>query len=137
MSSEENALYNEITLIIGIINRVSNLAFVIKGWAMTLIGIILSFTSPSCIKAIILILLIWLFWFLDAKYYQIERFYRYWYDIVISGDRKGLPVYTLNPSTIKEILGYKDISIIKCLLNKTIMPIYLILLIINVFIMIK
>jgi hypothetical protein len=78
----KKALFKEIDLIQSIINRMANTSFLIKGWTVTMITLILA--SKTSQEAILLIFIpIFLFWFLDAYFLQHERLYRKLYQWVI------------------------------------------------------
>lgn len=77
------------------INRMSTNSFIIKGWAITLVGIILGLNKLEGnyifkksfynfpIEMVILILIIFLFWFINAYFLQQERRYIYIYSKTI------------------------------------------------------
>lgn len=77
------------------INRMSTNSFIIKGWAITLVGIILGLNKLEGnyifkksfynfpIEMVILILIIFLFWFINAYFLQLERRYIYIYSKTI------------------------------------------------------
>ncbi len=84
MNTEERKkdLLKEIDLIQTVINRMANTSFLIKGWAVTMIGLIFSFKSnPETLPLVFIPVL--LFWFLDAYFLQQERLYRKLYEWVI------------------------------------------------------
>jgi len=89
MTDREEILHKEIDLIQGIINRMANNSFLLKGWLVSLLAIIIALTKDSIIVTksiyfgIILLLLILAFWYLDAFFLHKERCYRKLYDWVI------------------------------------------------------
>ncbi|PZX92812.1 hypothetical protein DOS84_13135 [Flavobacterium aquariorum] len=77
------------------INRMSTNSFIIKGWAITLVGIILGLNKLEGnyifkksfynfpIEMVIVLLIIFLFWFINAYFLQQERRYIYIYSKTI------------------------------------------------------
>lgn len=77
------------------INRMSTNSFIIKGWAITLVGIILGLNKLEGnyiyeksfynfpIEMVIILLIIFLFWFVNAYFLQQERRYIYIYSKTI------------------------------------------------------
>lgn len=141
---DNEVIHKEIDLIQGIINRMGQNSFFIKGWCVTLLTIICTYLIKecysNCILSISLIIIVCIFWYLDSKYYQIERLYRVWYDFMIINTRvsSNQYKYVINPRDIKQILNdqtlqsksFKIPNIFNCLFNKTIFSIYLGLIII-------
>jgi len=99
--TDKDILHKEIDLIQGIINRMANNSFLLKGWLVSLIAIILALTKDSIITkeliyfGIILLSLVIAFWYLDAFFLHKERCYRKLYDWVIE-NRKNTDDYLYN-----------------------------------------
>lgn len=144
--SKEEILNKEIDLIQSCINRMAHNSFVIKGWLVSLIAVVLTLLPENFnirILCIIGILITICIWYLDGFFLKVERLYRWKYDWVIS---KRLDtneyMYDLNPYNNKMWLPNKDGSNKKIpnekdvMLSKTLVPIYIptILVIIFVFI---
>lgn len=99
---DKDVLHKEIDLIQGCISRMANNSFLLKGWTISLIAIVLALADkalgPVLLSAVVLIPLIG-FWYLDAFFLRIERMYRKMYAWVIkqrcAGDSSHL--YDLNP----------------------------------------
>lgn len=144
---ENEVIHHEIQVITNIIHRISNLSFIIKGWSITLLGGIVTYlftsgkiTNFSYIFSLLSIIPIILFWYLDARYYQIEMIFRLWYDFLIieTRGRSMQYKYIINPKDIKDIFTSQVLqskntqipSLFYCLFNKTICPIYASLLLI-------
>lgn len=98
------------------INRMSTNSFIIKGWAITLVGIILGLNKLEGnyifkksfynfpIEMVILILIIFLFWFINAYFLQQERRYIYIYS-------KTIEPFNVNPQGSNNLLldmNYKN-----------------------------
>ena len=95
------ALLKEIDLIQEVIKRMSNTSSLIKGWTVTMIGIILAAKADSSVAYFVIIPII-LFWFLDAYFLQNERLYRKLYAWVVQHRMNDLTdLYSLNPVRFK------------------------------------
>jgi hypothetical protein len=86
---DKEILHKEIDLIQGVINRMANNSFLLKGWLISLIAVVLALSKDSLLscdlKLILLILCfpIIIFWYLDAFFLHREKCYRELYDWVI------------------------------------------------------
>lgn len=80
----------EIDLIQACINRMSQNSFYLKGWMITLLGILLAL-KPSNIVLVnfVLILITVAIWYLDSSYLRYEKQYRKLYKWVITERVKG------------------------------------------------
>jgi uncharacterized membrane protein len=65
------------------INRMANNSFLLKGWAITVVGALLafSFKEPDCRFVFISFLILILFWFLDGYYLDQEKRFRELYEL--------------------------------------------------------
>jgi len=84
MESKENIkdfMIKELEMIQGIINRMANNSFLIKGWVIVLVIVILLLKGNKY-QASIAFIPILVFWFLDAYFLRIERLYRRLYNWV-------------------------------------------------------
>jgi len=99
--TDKESLHKEIDLIQAVISRMANNSFLLKGWLVSLIVIIIALTKDSIIAVesiyfgIILLLLVTAFWYLDAFFLHKERCYRKLYDWVIE-NRKNTDDYLYN-----------------------------------------
>ena len=99
---DNKVLHKEIDLIQACITRMANNSFLLKGWAVSIIAVILALADkalePALLSAVVLIPL-FSFWYLDAYFLRTERMYRQLYAWVLekrcSGDESLL--YDLNP----------------------------------------
>jgi hypothetical protein len=66
-------------MIQGVITRMANNSFLLKGWSITLISALLALTT---IKPVIALLPAFMFWLLDGYFLHQERLYRKLYDAV-------------------------------------------------------
>jgi len=125
----ENAeiLHKEIDLIQGIINRMANNSFLLKGWIISLVAVIFALTKDTIVATqlsyfnVILLLPVVVFWYLDAFFLHRERCYRKLYDWVIANRSTTTEyAYNLNYARFE-----KDVdSILKIMFSKTLLPFY-------------
>jgi len=82
-------LHKEIDLIQGVINRMANNSFLLKGWLVSLIAVVLALTKDTIVATdlsyfnVILLLPVVVFWYLDAFFLHREKCYRKLYEWVI------------------------------------------------------
>ena len=91
----------EIDLIQACINRMAGNSFLIKGWMISLVTVILGLAPQSedmRVRCVLLLLATVCFWYLDAFYLRLERLYRMKYEWVIQHREETLSnKYDLNP----------------------------------------
>ena len=86
---DKETLHKEIDLIQGVINRMANNSFLLKGWMITIIVAVLALTKDTLVTndisylSIILLLPLLVFWYLDAFFLHKEKCYRELYKWVI------------------------------------------------------
>lgn len=104
--TKEEILHKEIDLIQACINRMSNNSFLLKGWVISLVAVVLALAKEKVefeIISFILLIPILSFWYLDAFFLRTERMYRKMYEWVIkhriTSDEK---MYELNPNAYKD-----------------------------------
>lgn len=100
IKSEE--LHKEIDLIQGCINRMANNSFLLKGWLVSIITVIIALTPDNLNKIIIFFTIIMVtisFWYLDAFFLRTEKLYRKMYEWVLKKRLQGIKElqYNLNP----------------------------------------
>jgi hypothetical protein len=106
---ETEVLHKEIDLIQACITRMAHNSFLIKGWAVSIVAVVLALAekaiNPALLSAILLIPLI-SFWYLDAFFLYTEKLYRKLYEWVISERLKDNAdkMYDLNPHRFKKQL---------------------------------
>ena len=131
----ESILNKEIDLIQGCINRMAHNSFIIKGWLISLIAVILTLLPEKFdIKALCFVgLLITIcFWYLDGFFLKTEKLYRWKYEwVIIKRAETDKWSYDLNPYNRNMWLLNKDGSekkipkVIKVMFSKTLLAIYL------------
>ena len=102
----QGVIHKEIDLIQACIRRMANNSFLLKGWTISLLAILLALfgenTKPTFICLVMLIPL-FSFWYLDTFFLQTEKMYRKMYEWVLekrmNDDQSKL--YDLNPHRFK------------------------------------
>lgn len=134
----EEKLHKEIDLIQDCIKRMANNSFLLKGWAISLIGIIVALADKEINKiflGVVTLIIAIIFWILDAYFLRIERMYRKMYDWVINERIAGREscLYNLNPYRFEKDVG----NLLKVMFSYTLALFYgLMLLIIVLFLFI-
>jgi hypothetical protein len=124
---DKDILHKEIDLIQGVINRMANNSFMLKGWLISLIAVVLALSKDSLLtcdlKLILLILCfpIIIFWYLDAFFLHREKCYRELYDWVIKNRMSSTEnLYSLDFRPHKK----KVKSIFRVMFSQTLFPFY-------------
>ena len=113
--SENNieVIHKEIDLIQNCISRMAQNSFLIKGWALTVVTVVLALMEKN-IDPIYLCLVLFIplmaFWYLDAFFLQTEKMYRKMYEWVIDVRPKNdfSLLYDLNPHRFKDKVDSKQ-----------------------------
>ncbi|MCK5051512.1 MAG: hypothetical protein KAS53_07270 [Candidatus Cloacimonetes bacterium] len=119
-------LHKEIDLIQDCIRRMAQNSFIVKGWMLSLVTIILTLgiTSQANDNNLCLIILIPIiaFWYLDGFFLQTERKYQKMYQWIIENRNKTDEfLYDLNPKRFDNQVH----AIFRIMFSKTILPLYL------------
>lgn len=103
-------IHKELDLVQGVINRMANNSFLLKGWIVSLVVIVLALSNDSLASqnplwiGILLLVVILCFWYLDAFFLHREKCYRELYKDILkkraNNDRSNL--YNLNFEPYKE-----------------------------------
>lgn len=125
-------LLKEIDLIQDCIKRMANNSFVIKGWTISLVSIVIAigFDKDANLFHLGMILLIPIlsFWYLDSFFLQTEKKYRKMYQWVIKyRSTTDDYLYDLNPCRFKNEVK----SIFNVMFSKTLIPLYFPLLVLD------
>ena len=100
---DKDVLHKEIDLIQACITRMANNSFLLKGWAISIIAVVLALAdkaiNPALLSSILLIPLI-SFWYLDAFFLRTEKMYRKMYEWVLQKRNvdDSTYLYDLNPN---------------------------------------
>ena len=116
-------------MIEGVIERMGNNSFQLKGWAVTLVALVGALSAQGTDKRFFLVAFIPIlaFWFLDAFYLKMERKYKILYKNVAAKDEGSID---FNMDTHQIVCGENDaerICFCKCLFSRTEAPFYLII----------
>lgn len=105
-------------LVQGVINRMANNSFMLKGWAVTLVAGIFALANKDTDKLYFLVAYVpvIVFWGLDAYYLLQERLYRSLYDKVRKTEENEID-FSLK-ATIEE-LNYANNCYFSCFFSKT------------------
>jgi hypothetical protein len=123
----EAILHKEIDLIQGVINRMANNSFLLKGWLISLVALVLAITKETIVAtqlsyfSLLLCLPVVLFWYLDAFFLHKEKCYIKMYNWVIE-NRKT----TEEHSYCLDYRRYENKvdCVFIVMLSKTIIPFY-------------
>lgn len=110
-----------LTFIQGVINRMGQNSFLLKGWSVTVVAALFALAAKDSNKMFALIAYFpaFMFWFLDAFFLHQEKLYRKLYEKVAEDIIKS-DKYTLNTQAVEhEVDGYT-----KVFFSKTLLPFY-------------
>jgi hypothetical protein len=120
-------LHKEIDLIQGVINRMANNSFLLKGWLVSLIAVILALTKDTIVATqlsyfnLVLLLPVIVFWYLDAFFLHKEKCYRKLYEWVIENrSNSNEHLYSLNYKRFET----KVKSTFRIMFSQTLFPFY-------------
>ena len=116
-------------MIEGVIERMGNNSFQLKGWTVTLVALVGALAAQGSDKRFFLIAFIPLFafWFLDSYYLQLERKYEVLYKRVANKEEANID-FNLDINEIEYTEEeMKRIDYWKCVLSKTECTFYLII----------
>lgn len=114
-------LHKEINLIQSCITRMANNSFYIKGWALSIVAVVLALYDKDAnisFIAFIPILPVIGFWYLDAYYLRLECQYRQLYKWVVveRTQGRGEYLYDLNPHRFdKDVMCVQETMLSKSL----------------------
>lgn len=121
----DSNLHKEIDLIQNCINRMAKNSFMLKGWTISLIAVVLALTADRLNPLFLfcsIVIPIFCFWYLDAFFLRTEKMYRKMYEWVTEERKKGNFdfQYDLNPDRFKG----KVESQCKVMISKTLRVFY-------------
>ena len=109
-------------IIQGVINRMAQVSFILKGWNVTLVVVILGFATRASDVSLSLFALLpaIAFWALDAYYLRQEKLFRELYARVISSGGKEIPEFSMDKGVCNDsVPSWK-----RTLFNRTIIAIH-------------
>lgn len=144
-NNNNEILLKEIDLIQSCINRMAQNSFIIKGWAISLNGIILGIffdKEQPVLAPIVCLISVLCFWYLDAFFLRTEKMYRWKYEWVITERLKTKKyAYDLNPYNHEmwlkvknkkgNLISKKKPCIISIMGTQTLLPMYIAIISVN------
>ena len=140
MLDKKDVLEKEIDLIQSCITRMAQNSFMVKGWCLSLVAVVLALLPEKIDTKVLCLLGIAItacFWYLDAFFLKTERLYRWKYEWVIKNRMKSEKhFYDLNPYNEnmwcldKDGKKKKAPCIVRIMFTKTLTPIYLSLIVV-------
>lgn len=119
---EENWLIEQkiahLTFIQGVINRMGQNSFLLKGWSITIIAALFALAAQGANKDFVLIAYFpaFMFWILDGFFLHQERLFRKLYEKVADNEIQS-DTYTLNTSlVVEDVDGFLSVLLSKTLL---------------------
>lgn len=91
-------------LIQGVINRLAQVSFILKGWAVTLVVglLVVVANTPHWWYGFMGLIPIFVFWGLDAFYLRQERLFRLLYEKARTGSNgSGIPIFSMDTSGLQ------------------------------------
>lgn len=142
--NNKDIMEKEIDLIQACINRMAQNSFLVKGWMISLVAVIIALLPEKievdirvlCVVAFVITIC---FWYLDAFFLRMETLYRWKYSWVIKNRQSTLDyAYDLNPHNNKTwVGGSTEPSIIETMFSQTFLPLYLLFFSIELFVFIN
>ncbi len=124
---DKETLHKEIDLIQDVIKRMANNSFLLKGWLISLIAVVLALSKDSLLTedltylSLILSIPVLAFWYLDAFFLQKERCYRKLYEWLINNRMNSSEhLYSLDYKRFKSQVS----NILTIMFSKTLLPFY-------------
>lgn len=135
---KKEVLCKEIELVQACINRMAHNSFIIKGWLITLLTVVLALLPENFNVRIICIIgfvVIFSFWYLDAFFLKMEKLYRWKYEWIIENRLKSDKyMFDLTPTNSNMWLQKKgrdgsnipktEPTILRVMFTKTLLPLY-------------
>ncbi len=118
-----NETIEHLELIQGVVNRMAQVSFILKGWTVTLVVALFAVVANSTDWRYVLFGLVpvCVFWGLDAYYLRQERLFRYLYDKVRLGSTEStVPFFSMDTSIAEASIA----SWWRTLFSKTLLGLY-------------
>lgn len=130
----KDILFKEIDLIEECIKRMASNSFLLKGWAVTVLSVLIGLTANTDnwkLASVIAIFVCISFWYLDAVYLKLERLYKRKYNWVIE-NRLSKTEYSFNLDPFEKNMWLTTenttINILGVMLSPTLFILYSIML---------
>ena len=129
MTIEKDQLIAYLNMIQGVIARMANNAFLIKGWSISLTTAMLALAGGTkneifCVISVVPVLL---FWWLDAFFFYQEKKYRDIYDYAKSKDLTEDNLYSLDPNMFVDRQAEKENKVsvrLQVMKENAVFPVY-------------
>ncbi len=138
----KDVLNKEIDLIQSCINRMAHNSFIVKGWLISLIAVVLALLPENFDMKILCIIGLSVsccFWYLDGFFLKMEKLYRWKYEwVIVNRMTTDEWYYDLNPYNKnmwlknKNRTEKKNPNVLKVMFTKTLTPIYIPIIIVNI-----
>ena len=118
-----NETIKHLELIQGVVNRMAQVSFILKGWTVTLVVALFAVVANGTDWRYVLFGLVpvCVFWGLDAYYLRQERLFRYLYDKVRLGSTEStVPFFSMDTSIVEGSIA----SWWRTLFSKTLLGLY-------------
>ncbi len=119
----DNDTIKHLELIQGVVNRMAQVSFILKGWTVTLVVALFAVVANSTDwrYALFGLVPVSVFWGLDAYYLRQERLFRYLYDKVRLGSTEStVPFFSMDTSIAEGSIA----SWWRTLFSKTLLGLY-------------
>lgn len=129
----QNVLHKEIDLIQSCITRMAKNSFLLKGWLISLIVVLIALLKGNTkinVICLVFIIPVICFWYLDGYFIRLEKLFRKKYEWIISERLNGNNnyLYDLNPYNenmwIDPINVKKKITLFRCIFSESLIPFY-------------
>lgn len=109
-------------LVQGVVNRMGNNSFLIKGWTVTLVAAIFALAAAESNQRFIFVALFpsLVFWYLDAYYLKQEKLYRELYNAIVA-DCSKVDAFTMKTEK------YETKCVLRLMLTRSTGPFYILL----------
>ncbi len=150
------AIHKELDLVQDVIKRMADNSFKVKAWMMSIFGAVLALAKSGLLSsiggvagnddmmgyiALFLVATVLVFWYLDAFFLRTEKLYRELYKWVVN-NRPHTDAYLYDLNTfVREVDGRQDNllartpSVFKVMLSKTLLPFYILPLLLSLLIL--
>jgi hypothetical protein len=134
MEKKDKLTIKSLEFLQDIINRHNSNSFSIKLFAITVFGVLMTLYAEkqNIFLVIVNIIITWMLWILDSKYFQNERKFRSIYNKIIDSNKNNdFKVFKYdikaenNISFIKSFLSYSTILMYICLIIVSIVLLYI------------
>ncbi len=141
----ESQIHKELDLIQDVIKRMASNSFKVKAWMMAIIGGVVAISESAIFSdgsknisepaaifvSLFLVMLVLVFWYLDAFFLRTERLYRKLYHWVVQY-RQQTDEYLYDMNTFERTVSNKNhdltsglVSVLDVMLSKTLLPFYM------------